>query len=108
MPHEWVLYWDCSLKKFFGVDLAGPAEAMAAKARMEAATEAFMVMDGFGESWITPKECLVGYGSASEGVASSKKIEGKTEEMEGCADSEVRLLLLLIHPSPSVLLPTSF
>jgi hypothetical protein len=36
----------CSLKKFFGVDLAGPAVAVAAKARIEAAMEAFMLIVG--------------------------------------------------------------
>jgi hypothetical protein len=35
---------DYSLKKFFGLDLAGQAVAAAAKARMEAAMEAFMLM----------------------------------------------------------------
>jgi len=34
------------LKKFMGADLAGPAETATAKAMMEAATEAFMLMVG--------------------------------------------------------------
>jgi hypothetical protein len=34
------------LKKFMGEDLAGPAETATAKATIEAATEAFMLIDG--------------------------------------------------------------
>jgi hypothetical protein len=38
------------LKKFMGEDLAGPAETATAKAMMEAATEAFMLMVGVVEA----------------------------------------------------------
>jgi hypothetical protein len=49
MSHRQFVHGHCSLKKFFGVDLAGPAVALAAKARMEATIEAFMLTVGLIE-----------------------------------------------------------
>jgi hypothetical protein len=49
MPHRQFAYGRYSLKKFLGVDLAGPAVAVAAKAIMEATMEAFMLTVGLVE-----------------------------------------------------------
>jgi hypothetical protein len=85
------------------VDLAGPAEAMAAKARMEAAMEAFMLMVGFGK--LVNFERVVSWMVRLATVfASSKNNEEERKDGERLfvgsmmsADFEVRLLLLLIH-----------
>jgi hypothetical protein len=59
MSYEWFEYWGCSLKKFFGVDLAGPAVAATAKARMEAATEAFMLTVRNWLNWIRLRKSVL-------------------------------------------------